>query len=290
MDGSFQISSSVTYGGTYVRKPLCPLPGRYAKLGACNNLNLVRPEQRYSQKISDWTSAENHDIPVPCGVRVSFASITAVNPSLQHASSLGTGWVLVGRMTPIRHCDGSARTIDRPRCERDGRCRLSLRSLPAKLRPVRLRTTIVNIPLMNRNLLLILVLFCLASPARAEFVLVDVGAGVEPAPLLLFANAPPKTRDAAIELANYIEKICGVRSRLMDGTPNDLPERAIWVGYEPALDSLFPRTDFDFQHPEEIVIAAWQPRPWQTGRRWNASAKSTPTRSTGAPSIPPRRG
>lgn len=42
----------------------------------------------------------------------------------------------------------------------------------------------------------------------------------------------------------------------MDGAPKDVPERAIWVGYQPRLDSLFPRTGFDFRHPEEIVIAA----------------------------------
>ncbi|MFN2352605.1 MAG: DUF4838 domain-containing protein, partial [Kiritimatiellia bacterium] len=32
-------------------------------------------------------------------------------------------------------------------------------------------------------------------------------------------------------------------------------EQAIWVGYQPKLKELFPEIDFDFQHPEEILIA-----------------------------------
>ncbi|HJN08196.1 MAG TPA: DUF4838 domain-containing protein [Pirellulaceae bacterium] len=96
----------------------------------------------------------------------------------------------------------------------------------------------------------------LNSAYGAEFVLFDEEAGVGPAPVVLFASAPPKTHGAAVELAAYIENICGVRPELMDGVSKGLPERAIWVGYQPALDALFPRTEFDFQHPEEILIAA----------------------------------
>ncbi|MFN2352040.1 MAG: DUF4838 domain-containing protein, partial [Kiritimatiellia bacterium] len=35
-----------------------------------------------------------------------------------------------------------------------------------------------------------------------------------------------------------------------------LPEHAIWVGCQPVLDKLFPEIDFNFRHPEEILIAA----------------------------------
>jgi hypothetical protein len=106
-----------------------------------------------------------------------------------------------------------------------------------------------------------LAIFCalLLLPAvvgAAPFVLVDQKAGVAPAPLVLFADAPPLTRDAAVELADYIEKACGVRPELLEGTPQQLPDRAIWVGYQPAIKTLFPKIDFDFQHPEEILIAA----------------------------------
>ncbi|MCA9122732.1 MAG: DUF4838 domain-containing protein [Planctomycetaceae bacterium] len=124
---------------------------------------------------------------------------------------------------------------------------------------------------MIRSCLFLTALVCLASTVRAEFTLVDVEARVQPAPLVLFANAPPKTREAAVELADYIETICGVRPALMDGAPKDLLERAIWVGYQPALDALFPDADFDFQHPEEILIAANDNHLVIAGRdRWDA--------------------
>lgn len=98
--------------------------------------------------------------------------------------------------------------------------------------------------------------FCSAATARADFVLADVEAGVKPPPLILFADAPPKTRQAADELADYIERICGVRPEQIDGVPPTLPDRGIWIGYQPPLSSLFPDTDFKFMHPEEILIAA----------------------------------
>ncbi len=104
----------------------------------------------------------------------------------------------------------------------------------------------------------------------APFVLVDQKAGVAPAPLILFADAPPLTREAAVELADYIEKTCGARPELFEGAPQQLPERAIWVGYQPALKSLFPNIDFDFQHPEEILIAANENHLVIAGRdRWD---------------------
>lgn len=63
-------------------------------------------------------------------------------------------------------------------------------------------------------------------------------------------------RRAADELADYIEKISGARPEVIEGTPQPIPDRAIWVGYQPALDELFPDIDFAFEHPEEILIAA----------------------------------
>ncbi len=110
----------------------------------------------------------------------------------------------------------------------------------------------------------------LNSVGGAEFVLVDEEAGVRPAPVVLFEDAPPYTRDAAVELVTDIETICGVRPELIDGAPQVIPERAIWVGYQPALDSLFPLTDFDFQNPEEILIAANKNHLVIAGRdRWH---------------------
>lgn len=86
--------------------------------------------------------------------------------------------------------------------------------------------------------------------------LVLVADGKSVAPIVLFEDAPPLTRLAAEDLADYMEKITGARPELLEGRPEPLPEHAIWVGYQPVLEELFPGTDFDFEHPEEILIEA----------------------------------
>ena len=123
---------------------------------------------------------------------------------------------------------------------------------------------------MMRTCLFLPVLFCLVSTVRAEFALADIGSRIAPAPLVLFDDAPPKTLEAAVELADYVEKVCGQRPELVEGTPQPLPERAVWIGYQPALDELFPDIDFDFKHPEEILIAASRNHVVIAGRdRWD---------------------
>lgn len=100
--------------------------------------------------------------------------------------------------------------------------------------------------------------------------LVLVRDGVSLAPVVVFEDAPPFTLQAAEELVEYIEKTTGARPDLFEGTPDPLPEHAIWVGYQPILDDLFPDLDFDFQHPEEILIAANANHLVIAGRdRWN---------------------
>ncbi len=88
----------------------------------------------------------------------------------------------------------------------------------------------------------------------APLTLVEKGASL--APIIVFSNAPPRTRQAADELAAYIEKVGGVKPQVIEGLPDPVPERAIWVGFQPKLKELFPKTDFDFKHPEEILITA----------------------------------
>ena len=123
---------------------------------------------------------------------------------------------------------------------------------------------------MIRSFFFVAALFNLTATVRAEFLLADIQAGVEPAPVILFDGAPPKTREAAIELADYIEKSIGRRPRLIVGTPLPLPQRAVWVGYQPALDELFPDVDFDFKHHEEILLAATENYVVIAGRdRWD---------------------
>ena len=63
-------------------------------------------------------------------------------------------------------------------------------------------------------------------------------------------------RRSADELAEYIERVSGARPEVIEGTPESVPAHAIWVGYQPILDDLFPALDFEFEHPEEILIAA----------------------------------
>ncbi len=76
------------------------------------------------------------------------------------------------------------------------------------------------------------------------------------APIVVFEDAPRFTRLAADELAHYIEKVSGARPEVVEGRPDPLPDKAIWVGYQPVMDELFPDLDFAFEHPEEILIAA----------------------------------
>lgn len=89
-----------------------------------------------------------------------------------------------------------------------------------------------------------------------DLVLFDREAGVEPAPIVSFENAPPKTRAAAVELADVIETMCGARPEWIEGPPDPLPERAVWIGVQPAVRGLFPDIDFDFKHPEETILVA----------------------------------
>lgn len=104
----------------------------------------------------------------------------------------------------------------------------------------------------------------------AEFVLFDVKAGVKPPTLMLYAGAPPKTRAAAVELADYLEQISGTRPDLLEQPSKEPPTRAIWIGYQKDLDGLFPELDFEFQHPEEILIAANERHLVIAGRdRWD---------------------
>lgn len=95
------------------------------------------------------------------------------------------------------------------------------------------------------------------SPSTAtaqELVLVENGAAR--ARIVLFEGVPPRTREAAEQLTSYIEKVSGARPELVEGTPDPVPEHVIWVGHQPILDELFPDVNFEFEHPEEIVIAA----------------------------------
>ncbi len=130
---------------------------------------------------------------------------------------------------------------------------------------------------MKHNLILILaaqLLAPLAALHAADFVI--VAPDVRSAPIIVFENAPPRTRDAAVTLAEYIEKISGQKPAIVDGEPKPLPERAIWVGVQPVVKSLFPNMDFDFTYPEETLIAANAQHLIIAGRdRWDQEHMGT---------------
>lgn len=107
-----------------------------------------------------------------------------------------------------------------------------------------------------------------ASNAGKKLVLVKNGESL--APIVVFKDAPLFTRQAADELAETIEKISGAKPQVIEGTPNPIPKHAIWVGYQPILKKLFPKLDFDFNNPEEILIAANDDHLVIAGRdRWD---------------------
>jgi len=114
-----------------------------------------------------------------------------------------------------------------------------------------------------------LFLACLAaSTGAAEFIIVDKDNA--PAPIIVFKDAPPRTQDAAARLAEYIEKISGSKPMVMEGEPTPIPERAIWIGVQPVVKTLFPKSDFDFKHAEETLILANDKHLVIAGRdRWD---------------------
>ena len=122
--------------------------------------------------------------------------------------------------------------------------------------------------------LIMAVLLTLSSIANGEntaarrLVLIDQGVCL--APIVVFQDVPPRTHDAAVTLADYLEKISGTRPDLIEGAPQPVPEHAIWIGYQPVLKTLLPAIDFEFQHPEEILIAANENHLVIAGRdRWD---------------------
>jgi len=118
--------------------------------------------------------------------------------------------------------------------------------------------------------------------ARAEELKL-VANGAAPAPIIIFKDAPPLTRQAADELALYIEKISGAKPQVIEGLPEPVPEHAIWVGYQPKLKELFPKVDFELKHPEEILIACDGKNLVIAGRdRWDPNCM-TITRPRGKP-------
>jgi len=123
--------------------------------------------------------------------------------------------------------------------------------------------------MMNHTLTLIAAVLAAIVPARAAD-LVIASKDSPPLPIIVSADAPPRTRNAAEVMAGYIEKISGKKPLVMLGASSPAPDSAIWVGVQPEVKALFPKVDFDFKHPEEIVIAANEMHVVIAGRdRWD---------------------
>lgn len=99
-------------------------------------------------------------------------------------------------------------------------------------------------------------------------------------PVILPENNTPYMKEAAMDLILYIEKISGARPELIIGTPNPLPQKAIWVGYQPVVTKFFPNVSFQYQHPEEVINAANENHIIISGRdRWNPEHMTIPDRT-----------
>lgn len=104
-------------------------------------------------------------------------------------------------------------------------------------------------------ILMIVATLCTAIQTHAkQIVLVDHHKSVTP--IILAEDAPPTTKDAAMTLATYLEKISGGKPQIIHGTPSPMPESAIWVGMHPDLTKAMPSLSLTFEHPEEILMAS----------------------------------
>jgi hypothetical protein len=88
---------------------------------------------------------------------------------------------------------------------------------------------------------------------QSEFVFIQNGQSL--APVILYENAPPRTVLVAKEFVAYIEKITGVKPELIIGNPSKIPQKAVWIGYQPNLKNIFPQVNFDLKQ-EEIILTA----------------------------------
>ncbi|MHC4874694.1 MAG: DUF4838 domain-containing protein, partial [Planctomycetota bacterium] len=120
-------------------------------------------------------------------------------------------------------------------------------------------------------LITLLVLVACTSAAKAEVTLVKDGKALMP--IIIYKGAPNYTRKSADELASYIELISGAKPKVIEGEPKPVPASAVWIGVQPVMKKVFPKLNFDFKNPEEILIAANDKHLVIAGRDiWNPNA------------------
>ncbi len=123
---------------------------------------------------------------------------------------------------------------------------------------------------MKHTLTLITALLVVIVPARAAD-LVLVAKDTPPAPIIVYARRSAAHAGCGDDAWRNTSRRSAARSRSCSiGASSPAPERAIWIGVQPEVKTLFPKTDFDFKHPEEIVIAANEKHVVIAGRdRWD---------------------
>ncbi|HWL53564.1 MAG TPA: DUF4838 domain-containing protein [Chthoniobacteraceae bacterium] len=95
---------------------------------------------------------------------------------------------------------------------------------------------------------------CRKAPEEGVLTLVSEEGGC--IPVILSPEATPSARAAAGHLCELIGIMSGRRPELITGTPDPVPDSAIWVGYQPRLAERFPDRSFELTKPEEIHLAA----------------------------------
>lgn len=122
--------------------------------------------------------------------------------------------------------------------------------------------------------LLLVALSSVSWLRAADLVLAEKGKGA--LPIVLAKGSSAFTRAAVNELAASIEKVTGARPQIIEGELAVVPPQAIWVGVQPGVAKLFPGMDFEFQFPEETLLAANDKHVVIAGRdRWAAPDAQT---------------
>jgi hypothetical protein len=89
--------------------------------------------------------------------------------------------------------------------------------------------------------------------SKASFVWVDNGD--LKAPIIVSDRVTPRNLEATEELANYINKISGVKPPIIKRVTKEIPNKAVWIGYHKELEQLFPNVNFKLGEEEILIVA-----------------------------------
>lgn len=109
---------------------------------------------------------------------------------------------------------------------------------------------------------------------KSEMSIVKNGKNI--VPIIISSKASRTIKNAAKELADYLEKISGIRPKILK---SDTPAvaSAIWLGAHQKCKEIFPKLNLEFKHPEEILIACNGKNLLITGKNNGAVANAVYT-------------